>query len=604
MPFYNAMKGKKYFALLAVAVALFGAGQVLADSGPVTMNVNPQGLVTAKTVKLTMDTKDLARCRYSEEDVDYDEMEDMETPDGLYHFVSLGELSDGSYAYYARCMDFMGEVNDKSAEFVFKAGDLTSGGCSSDSDCSSGKVCKSGSCIAPSASGCSSDSDCSSGKVCKSGSCIAPSGDMTAPVISSPVPSGTIYESYVTLSVSTNEAATCRTSWYDKTYDSMTITFDSSNRYSHTAPAQLSQYGYYTYYIRCKDDAGNVNAVPGKISFRYASRTPITTTTTTTTTPPPVKDTTAPVISSLSPSGDVKEATTTIACTTDEKATCKYDTKDGEYDAMANLMDASETGKSFSKSVTLDKAGSYSYYIRCKDQAGNKSTSSSQIGFTYVVPVVEGPKISNVQPKGTVLMKNIALILQTDKAADCRYSTEDVAYADMGEEFSTNDGLLQQATLVLEDFGPYTYYVRCADKSGNESDEAEIINFTYKDANASDDEEVATTAKCEQDGDCKDGKVCEDGTCKDKKAVAAPACDKGIATPDKDGACDKIADCICDPDCQSSQGDVDPDCANVKPADNGWIVILLIGVVLIVVIVIIIAIIKKRGSDEEDVELP
>ncbi len=570
MLFNNAILGKRILTVLAVAAAVFIFNYVFADSGPVTMNPNPQGLVTTSgAVKLTLDTEDLGRCRYSTEDADYDDMDDdMTTPDGLYHYASLGTLSDGSYKYYARCKDFMGQTNEESAEFSFKVGDL--GSDDDDSD--------------------DSDDDTND------------SGDKVAPTISSPMPLGTLYDSYVTLSVATSEPATCRYSWYDKTYDTMTLTFETANRYYHTSPQTLSQYGYYTYYVRCQDDNGNVNAAAGKISFRYASKTPVTTTTTTS--PVVVKDTAAPVISSLSPSGDVKEATTSISCITDEKATCKYDVKDTDYDSMANTFDADGTGKKFSKSVTLDKAGSYTYYVRCKDQIGNKSGASSQIGFAYVIPVVEGPKISNLQPSGgTIYQKNVALILQTDKAADCRYSTEDVDYDDMEEKFSTNDGLLQQATMTLEEYGKYTFYVRCADKQGNKDDLSEIASFAYKSSQDTGDEEDITL-KCEVDDDCKDGKICQDGECKMKEKTSEMACAE-ITSSKKDGACDKIADCICDPDCPASGDDVDADCANVKPAsDNSWIVLLLIGIVLVAVIVIIIAIIKKRGSDEEDVELP
>jgi len=570
---------------LAGAAAVLIFNYVSADDGPVTMNANPQGLVTNANVKLTMDTQDLARCRYSTEDEDYDSMSDqMTTPDGLYHYASLGTLDKGSYTYYARCKDFMERDNNTSTQFKFNVGDLKpSGGCSTDGDCASGQKCQSGSCVTQSTGG----------------------GDTTPPTISSPLPSGTIYDSYITLSVATSEPATCRYSWYDKTYDTMTLSFTTENRYYHTVSQTLSQYGYYVVYVRCKDDAGNANPNPAKISFRYASRTPINTGSGSgSTTVVKAKDTTAPVISSLFPIGDVKEATTTISCITDEKATCKYDKADLDFDSMANMFDADATGKNFSKLIALSQAGSYTYYVRCKDDAGNKSSASSQISFTYVIPIVEGPKISNLQPAGgTIYQKNVALILQTDRAADCRYSTEDVEYDDMEEKFNTNDGLLQQATITLDKFGQYTFYVRCADKQGNKDDSSEIASFIYKDANANQDDED-TEIRCEKDSDCKDGKICQDGACQKVKEEIKPVECEDITTSKKDGACDKISDCICDPDCPLSGDDVDSDCANVKPADNSWVVLLLIGIVLVVVIVVVIVIIKRRGGGEEDVELP
>lgn len=279
----------------------------------------------------------------------------------------------------------MERANSESTQFKFTVGNfnLTSSSCTANTDCINGQVCQNGSCVTQSTT-------------------ITTNSDTTPPIISSPLPSGTLYDSYVTLSVSTNEPADCRYSWYDKTYDSMTLSFQTSNRYYHSVPQTLSQYGYYVVYVRCKDDAGNANPTATKISFRYASKTPVTNTTTVV-----AKDTSAPVISSLFPSGEIKTATTTISCITNEKATCKYDTKDTDFDSMANIFDADSNGKSFSKTITLDKAGSYTFYVRCKDAVGNKSTNSSQIGFTYVIPIVEGPKISNLQPAGGTIYQKM-----------------------------------------------------------------------------------------------------------------------------------------------------------------------------------------------------
>jgi len=193
--------------------------------------------------------------------------------------------------------------------------------------------------------------------------------------------------------------------------------------------------------------------------------------------------------------------------------------------------------------------------------------------------------------------------LQTDKAADCRYSTNDVDYNEMEDKFSTSDGLMHQATMVLDQFGRYTFYVRCADKQGNKDSSSEIASFTYENPNATAEEEI--TIKCSRDSDCKEGQTCQEGVCQKELAETKPVECQEITTSSKDGACDNIADCICDIDCPVSGDDVDPDCANVKPApNNSWVALIVIGIGLIVVIVVIIVIIKKRGSEEEDVELP
>lgn len=543
--FISTKRRATYLTLAGFALAALAFRIVLADSGPVLMNVNPQGTVTSSSVKITLDTEDLARCRYSTSDTGYDSMSNnLETPDGLYHSVSLGNLGKGPYTYYVRCKDFEGNANGSSTTIKFTVGDI--------------------SCL---------------GENCPT--ITPPSGDTSGPVLSNLLPTGITYNSYVTLSVNTNEAAACRYSWYDKNYDAMTLPFSTANQKNHTATAALSNYGYYTYYVRCKDVPGNVNPAAGKISFRYANKNPVVTTPVVTT----PKDTTPPAISGLSPSGDVNAATTTIACVTDENATCKYATSDVDYDSMANTMDGAGS-KNHSKSVALDAAGRYTYYLRCKDTPGNKDTSSSQIAFNYVPPAKDGPVISNLQPTGAIFQKNVALIVTTDKAADCRYSNMDGEFDAMQDSFSTNDGTLHQATVSLDDYGAYAYYVRCRDKEGNKDNRSEVINFEYKNPNPEETGETGGGANIET-------------------ATTTAACAETV-NGSKDGVCDKTADCVCDTDCPASGDDADPDCANVAPApaNNGWIAIVLIGLVLLIIIIVIIVIIKRRSSDEEDVELP
>jgi len=146
--------------------------------------------------------------------------------------------------------------------------------------------------------------------------------------------------------------------------------------------------------------------------------------------------------------------------------------------------------------------------------------------------------------------------LQTDKAADCRYSTNDVDYNEMEDKFSTSDGLMHQATMVLDQFGRYTFYVRCADKQGNKDSSSEIASFTYENPNATAEEEI--TIKCSRDSDCKEGQTCQEGVCQKELAETKPVECQEITTSSKDGACDNIADCICDIDCPVSGDDVDP----------------------------------------------
>ena len=520
-------------AAFAVA-AVFHA--VLADSGPSLRNVNPQGTVTASSVKITLDTDDLARCRYSTEDTGYESMgNDMSTPDGLYHSGAIGTLGKGAYTYYVRCKDFEGNANNTSTEVSFTVGEIT----------------------------------------CVGANCpvVTPPVSGTPPVLSNFSPTGTVYNKYATLSVSTDKAATCRYSWYDKEYDSMTLAFTSNNKLYHVASATLAYGGNYNYYVRCKDESGNINSPAGKILFYYyvAPATPVVKTPVVTT----PADTAPPSISGLSPSGTVDAKEITLALSTDETASCRYGKSDLDYDLLADSFVSS--GTDHSAQVTLGAPGEYAYYVRCEDAKGNQNTVSGQIEFTYAAP--EGVKISDLQPSGVIYQNTLALIATTDKAASCRFSENNVDYDQMGDFFDTNDGFLHQATVDLPDYGFYSYYVRCTGKDGVPSDKYETINFEYQNPNP---EEVVPDE------------------------TSAPLACEQIQIGAKDGVCDNTQDCICDPDCPASGEDADLDCANVvQPSGGGsWVALLFIGLILLIIVVIVIIIIKRRGGEDEDVELP
>lgn len=524
---------------LAVAVALLFCQNVFA-AGPTLMNVNPQGTVTnANNVVISLDTEDLARCRYSTVDTSYNSMgNDLDTPDGLYHSVNLGSLGEGAHTYYVRCKDFEGNANSSSAEVSFTVGDIG--------------------CI---------------GANCPTYN-PPTGGDTTPPTLSGLLPTGTTYNGYVVLSVTTDEAAACRYSWYDKSYDAMTLQFTTSDKLYHTTTAALSNYGYYNYYVRCKDESGNINQTAGRITFTY--KTTYTYTPPVTTTP---SDTTPPSISGLMPSGAVKTKEVTLSLSTDETASCKYGKSDLDYDLLTDSFDA--MGKSHTAGITLDAPGDYTYYVRCEDEEGNQNSISAEISFTYEKS--EGPKIYGIQPEGVIYQDLVALIINSEESANCRYADRDIDFDQMGDFFDTSDGLLHQAAVDLGSYGFYTYYVRCEDEEGNINENSEVISFEYKNPNP--DETVSED---------QNGVSSEEITCEQIQVGA------------EDGVCDLTKDCICDPDCPLEGEDADSDCEGVQLSSGGnaWVAVLFIALILLIVIIIIIILLKKRGTEEEDVELP
>ena len=271
-------------------------------------------------------------------------------------------------------------------------------------------------------------------------------------------------------------------------------------------------------------------------------------------------------------------AAVTLAVATDERANCKYDIADTDYDSLENKMDRSANAKSHYKKITLDSPGAYTYYVRCQDGSCNQDAQSTQISFTYAPPQVLGPAISGMSPSGTVYQSAVALTLTTDKPSVCRYAATDQDYDSMDGQFATSDGQQQQATVNLKDFGTYTYYVRCADSSGNKDSASQAIGFEYKDPNPQPQE----------------------------TAPAAPAAAQTCAEykyGEKDGACDNAADCVCDPDCPASPDPgADPDCVQAVPParkTNLVIFVAIAGVLLAGVIVALAVMARRRGEEEE-----
>ena len=97
--------------------------------------------------------------------------------------------------------------------------------------------------------------------------------------------------------------------------------------------------------------------------------------------PEPEPDTTPPVISNFQPSGTIADLTPTLSLNTDENATCKYSTVNQSFGAMLSTF--SGTGATYHH-VTMGTmaAGTYTYYARCQDTAGNKSVNTAGITFT------------------------------------------------------------------------------------------------------------------------------------------------------------------------------------------------------------------------------
>ncbi len=93
-------------------------------------------------------------------------------------------------------------------------------------------------------------------------------------------------------------------------------------------------------------------------------------------------DTTGPLITNTTGATFTTSEAVTLTISTDEKATCKYNKgTDTAYGSMTNFF-AGIGSTSHSKDIGSLAVGSYTYYARCVDSAGNESSSGTAIAFT------------------------------------------------------------------------------------------------------------------------------------------------------------------------------------------------------------------------------
>lgn len=133
-------------------------------------------------------------------------------------------------------------------------------------------------------------------------------------------------------------------------------------------------------------------------------------------------DSTGPVRSAGAPSGTLALGTTdtTLSLTTNENATCKYDTvPDTAYASMANTFTTTGTTTHSEDISGLTDSTDYNYYVRCQDTSLNVNGADYAITFSVASPDTTGPVIST--PTLSNKRKNsIAVSWTTNEAANTR----------------------------------------------------------------------------------------------------------------------------------------------------------------------------------------
>ena len=245
---------------------------------------------------------------------------------------------------------------------------------------------------------------------------------------------------------------------------------------SNTAPLSIGQYG------------GNVDRFSGVIDEVRIYNVALSQALIQTDMNSPVgraADTTAPVRSAGSPSGTLPAGTrqTTLTLITNEAATCRYGTTANvAYSALPNAF-ATTGGTSHSTAITgLSDGSSYTYYVRCSDQASNANLDDFAITFSVAQPADTTPPVrSGGSPSGTLAAgtTQTTLSLATNEAATCRYGTvANVAYSALPNTFATTGGTAHSTTVAgLTNGSSYAYYIRCSDQASNPNPDDFTIAF-------------------------------------------------------------------------------------------------------------------------------
>jgi hypothetical protein len=195
--------------------------------------------------------------------------------------------------------------------------------------------------------------------------------DTAAPTITNIASSTTA--TTATITWATNENSDTQIEYGLTTAYGSSTTLSSTMVTSHSQTIiGLNSSSLYHYRVKSKDALGNLATSIDK-TFTTSN----------------VPNITAPVISNGAPTGAQPAGTTqvTLAVTTDENATCKYSTTVGtSYSLMTNAFTTTSSTTHLVLITGLTNGISYTYYIRCQDQANNSNVTDYTIAFSIASP--------------------------------------------------------------------------------------------------------------------------------------------------------------------------------------------------------------------------
>ncbi len=187
-----------------------------------------------------------------------------------------------------------------------------------------------------------------------------------------------------------------------------------------------------------------------------------------------IVDNTVPLVTSHLPGTYATTSTLQLYVETDETSDCKFDSSDIGYDSMGtNFTITSSTKHNYTLNGLSE--GTHNYYVRCKDNQGNKMSSSYAISFTLDTTL---PSITSHEPDAVLAGSTTTLKVVTDELSICKYdTTSSKAFDDMSNHLSQVHTLTHSKTLQGLSAQPYNYYIKCQDKAGNSQINDYVIQF-------------------------------------------------------------------------------------------------------------------------------
>jgi uncharacterized protein (TIGR03790 family) len=231
----------------------------------------------------------------------------------------------------------------------------------------------------------------------------APTVNITAPTQDQVLPVGT---TSTTLTVATNEAATCKWSTSNVAYGSMTETFTGAGSTSHNYPLLgLTNGTTYIRHISCADTAGNASTTQAR-TFSVAAAISA-----------PTVNITAPTQNQVLPAGT---NSTTLTVTTSENATCKWSVSNVAYGSMTETFNGAGSTSHNYPLLGLTNGTSYTRYISCAGSTGVASTSTA-ITFSVsasVPPTGSGPVVTT--PQRSLTPNQVAVVCNSQYSQSCQ----------------------------------------------------------------------------------------------------------------------------------------------------------------------------------------